>query len=79
MARIFLKPGAGLKIPDPATRQPLPAEGNWVEMSQYWSARLLEDDVADDTAAQQEREAAAEKEADAAAKRAAKSAKTGEA
>lgn len=64
MPRLYLKPVEGLIIPDPATRQPLPAEGQWVEGSIYWSRRLNASEVTDNTEAQTAREAADAKKKD---------------
>ena len=66
MERLFLKPAEGLVIPSPDHgKAPLPIEGSWVQSSSYWSKRLAELDVTDDTEAQLEREAAEEKAAEA--------------
>lgn len=43
MAKILhLKPANGLAVTDPATMQPLPADGAAVENSNYWQRRLAE-------------------------------------
>ncbi len=64
MERLYLKPAEGLVIPSPDHgKAPLPTEGGWVLSSSYWSKRLAEQDVADDTKAQLEREAAEEQAA----------------
>lgn len=89
MPRLFLVPKKDAIIPDPATRpsRPLPETGGWVEASPYWTNRLLEGDVTDDTKAQAERDEEAEekaardaeaaaKAAEAEAKKAAKAQKT---
>jgi hypothetical protein len=45
LRQIFLKPAAGLRVPDPATGEPLPATGARVTPSAYWSRRLADADV----------------------------------
>lgn len=65
MSRIFLKPRPGLSIPDPATRQPIPAEGAWLEAGVYTRRRLDDGDVEDLTEAQTALEAAAQPASDA--------------
>lgn len=42
---IFVRPKAGLKITDPATKGFLPEEGRAVEPSIYWERRLNDGDV----------------------------------
>jgi len=42
---MHLKPANGRVVIDPATGQPLPAEGQRVEPSTYWTRRLLDGDV----------------------------------
>lgn len=68
MARLFLKPAPGLKIPSADHGgADLPADGGWVNTSTYWQRRLADLDVSDDTDEQLKREAVEEQ---AAAKRA---------
>ena len=58
MAR-YLKPAVGLVIPSKDhAGAPLPNDGAWVEDSTYWSRRLADQEVTDDTKAQIAREAA---------------------
>ncbi len=45
MKQIYLKPAAGLRVPDPATGEALPAAGARVTPSTYWTRRLAEADV----------------------------------
>lgn len=45
MGTLHIKPAEGLRVVDPATRQPLPPEGDQVEASTYWYRRLRERDV----------------------------------
>lgn len=42
---IFVKPAAGMRVVNPATGQPLPAEGEVVENGTYWIRRLDDADV----------------------------------
>ncbi len=42
---IVVKPAAGLRVLDPDTRQPLPAEGAEVPRNTYWERRLNDGDV----------------------------------
>jgi hypothetical protein len=42
---LFVKPREGLTVPDPQTRQPLPAEGKTVPRTGYWARRLRCGDV----------------------------------
>ncbi len=78
MTRIHVKPAEGLAIPSPDHGgKNLPPDGGWVESSTYWSRRLAEGDVNDDTEAATAQEAAAEEaaaKASADAERAAKKA-----
>lgn len=46
MKQIYLKPAAGLRVPDPATGEPLPPTGARVAPSAYWTRRLADGDVA---------------------------------
>ena len=41
-----LVPAAGLNVRDPATGEPLPAEGRAVRIDSYWLRRLRDGDVA---------------------------------
>lgn len=50
-----LKPAAGLQVRDPATGQPLPAEGAQVPMTGYWLRRIAEGDVTEAAGATQKR------------------------
>ncbi len=43
--KIFIKPAAGLRVIDPDTNQPLPAEGALVRLNKYYRRRLLAGDV----------------------------------
>ncbi|MDH4122375.1 MAG: DUF2635 domain-containing protein [Deltaproteobacteria bacterium] len=45
MAKIFIKPGPGLRVLDPATGNPLPPEGLLVEDGTHWRRRLNDGDV----------------------------------
>ena len=45
MSRMFLKPAPNLTILDPFSRRPLPPEGQWVEMENYWYRCLAVGDV----------------------------------
>ena len=47
--RIYVIPTAGLSIPDPATRKPLPATGAWVVHDQYWRRRLRDREIVQGT------------------------------
>lgn len=49
--KTFVKPAAGRRVLDPATRKPLPAEGAEVERTPYWLRRLREGDVTEGRAA----------------------------
>ncbi|MDP1673373.1 MAG: DUF2635 domain-containing protein [Burkholderiales bacterium] len=49
--KLFVKPAAGRRVLDPATRKALPAEGAEVERNTYWLRRLREGDVAEGRAA----------------------------
>ena len=42
---MYLKPKAGLAVPDPALHDYLPAVGREVEDNQYWQRRLMDGDV----------------------------------
>lgn len=42
---MFVKPAPGLKVPDPDTFVPLPAEGRDVPDNTYWRRRLRDGDV----------------------------------
>lgn len=44
---MYLKPNAGLNVPDPARGDSLPAEGRKVELTQYWQRRLNDGDVSE--------------------------------
>ena len=44
---MYLKPKAGLNVPDPARGDSLPAEGREVELTQYWQRRLNDGDVSE--------------------------------
>lgn len=44
-AKIFVVPEPGRRVVDPATRQPLPAEGAEVPRTTHWLRRLREGDV----------------------------------
>jgi hypothetical protein len=46
---LFVKPREGLTVPDPQTRQPLPAEGKAVPRTGYWARRLRDGDVVEAT------------------------------
>lgn len=46
---IFVKPAQGLRVVNPATGQPLPAEGEVVENGTYWIRRLDDGDVTEET------------------------------
>lgn len=45
MMQVYLRPAEGLIVRDPATRQPLVAEGEWKPRNSYWNRRLLEGGV----------------------------------
>jgi hypothetical protein len=45
MAKVFIKPKEGIKVRDPHTKQYLPEEGAFVELSSYWKRRLKDGDV----------------------------------
>lgn len=42
---MFIKPAAGLAVPDPTRGDVLPPEGREVEPTQYWQRRLNDGDV----------------------------------
>ena len=42
---MYLKPKAGLAVPDPALHDYLPSNGREVEDNQYWQRRLMDGDV----------------------------------
>lgn len=42
---MYLKPAPGLIVRDPNTRQPLPAEGREVQLTDWWARRLRAGDV----------------------------------
>lgn len=42
---MFVKPAEGLRVLDPASKQPLPAEGREVPAVPYWHRRLRDGDV----------------------------------
>lgn len=65
MPQIFVKPKAGLIIPDPETGKDLPPEGAAVEDAAYWRRLKREGDVLSTTEAEI---AAAKAEAEKAAK-----------
>lgn len=44
-ASMFVTPAPGLMVLDPASRQPLPADGAHVPRTTYWLRRLREGDV----------------------------------
>lgn len=44
---MYLKPNAGLNVPDPARGDLIPAEGREVELTQYWQRRLNDGDVSE--------------------------------
>lgn len=46
-----VKPAPGLVVRDPATRQPLPADGGEVPDTTFWRRRLADGDVQPSTAA----------------------------
>lgn len=43
--KIYVIPAQGLVVRDPATRQPLPPEGDWKPRDTYWERRLNDGDV----------------------------------
>lgn len=45
MQTIRVKPATALQVRDPATAQPIPAEGAEVARNGYWLRRLAEGDV----------------------------------
>ncbi|MDO9236005.1 MAG: DUF2635 domain-containing protein [Aquabacterium sp.] len=47
---MYLKPAAGLAVPDPARGDVLPPEGRDVEATQYWQRRLNDGDVSQSSA-----------------------------
>lgn len=42
---MYLKPARGLIVRDPHTRQPLPAEGREVQLTEWWMRRLRAGDA----------------------------------
>lgn len=48
--KVYVVPAPGLRVVDPVTRQPLPAEGKEVERSSYWIRRLLDGDAIEGSA-----------------------------
>lgn len=42
---VHVRPAPGLRVIDPATRQPLPPEGASVVRSGYWTRRINQGDV----------------------------------
>ena len=42
---MYVKPTAGLNVPDPARGDTLPPEGREVEPTQYWQRRVNDGDV----------------------------------
>lgn len=42
---MFVKPAAGLAVPDPERGDTLPPEGRNVEPTQYWQRRIADGDV----------------------------------
>lgn len=42
---IHIKPRAGLRVPDPATGQPLPEDGARVADTSYWRRRIADGDA----------------------------------
>lgn len=46
MKKLYLKPAAGLKVPDPVTGKPLAAEGEEKPDTTYWRRRIKDGDVA---------------------------------
>ncbi|WP_084457817.1 DUF2635 domain-containing protein [Desulfocurvus vexinensis] len=57
MKTLYLKPGAGLAVLDPATGQPLPQDGADVPDTTYWRRRLRDGDVARATRPKAKKEA----------------------
>ena len=45
MSTMIVKPAKGLRVPNPATGQPLPEEGAEVPRDQYWTRRILDLEV----------------------------------
>ncbi|MBU1610334.1 MAG: DUF2635 domain-containing protein [Proteobacteria bacterium] len=45
MIKTYVKPTEGRRVLNPATRQPLPAEGASVEKSSYWLRRIAAGEV----------------------------------
>lgn len=43
--KIFLKPAEGRQVRDPATKEPLPAEGDFKPRNSYWLRRIKDGDV----------------------------------
>jgi len=41
----YLTPAPGLRVVNPATKAPLPAEGETVELDTYWIRRIGDQDV----------------------------------
>jgi hypothetical protein len=56
MPNVFVKPvlidGKPAIVPDPVTRKPLAAGGEWKPQNQYWLRRVAQGDVIDATADQ---------------------------
>jgi hypothetical protein len=42
---MFVKPAAGLSVPDPERRNHLPPEGDEVPDNEYWRRRIIDGDV----------------------------------
>lgn len=45
MAKIYVKPGAGLKPRDPKDNQQIPESGKWIELDTYTRRRLADGDL----------------------------------
>ena len=45
MQTMYVKPAPGLRVRDPRTGQPLPAQGAETPVSGYWVRRLRDGDV----------------------------------
>jgi len=45
MEKVLIKPREGLRVKNPKTMQPLPAEGTRVVLSTYWKRRLNAADI----------------------------------
>lgn len=43
--KVFVKPKAGLKVPNPQSGRSVPAEGECVEKNTYWARRAKDGDV----------------------------------